>query len=153
MPLDITILTPQISVGGGIFNHDNAKELVKMGITHSLDMQGEFDDGPLFEGLPIKALWVPFHDVMQAPGDQLLNYCARFVKKALKKPTNRLHCHCAAGVHRGPMGALLALCLSGMDIESSARLIQSKRLIASFPKVYYHAIEKYIGKAKEVVVP
>jgi hypothetical protein len=51
------------------------------------------------------------------------------------------------------MGALLALCLSGMDIESSARLIQSKRLIASFPKVYYHAIEKYIGKAKEVVVP
>jgi protein-tyrosine phosphatase len=144
MPLDITVLTPQISVGGGIYHKENVGELVKMKITHIVDMQGEFDDGPLFEGTGIKTLWVPFHDVMSAPSKELLDYCYDFISTALKNPKSRLHCHCAAGVNRGPMATLFTLCVSGMDIESAAKLIKSRRLIANFPKVYYDAIKKYI---------
>lgn len=144
MPIDITTLTPTVSVGGGIFHHSNALELVSKGITHVINMQGEYDDGPIFEGTSVKTLWVPFHDVMKAPPKESMQQMKQFIQKAMTKPNYKLLGHCAAGVHRGPMAALLILCMTGISIENAEDIILSKRLIANFPKVYYDAVKQAI---------
>src|SRR5271166_1848581 len=45
--MDITWVTDRIAVGGGIWNADNMATVSRVGITHIIDMQIEFDDTPL----------------------------------------------------------------------------------------------------------
>ena len=47
--MDMTWVTDQIAVGGGIWNERNMIEVVAAGITHIIDMQIEFDDTRLAE--------------------------------------------------------------------------------------------------------
>jgi hypothetical protein len=47
--MDITWVTERIALGGGIWNARNMGELARIGITHILNMQLEFDDRPLAE--------------------------------------------------------------------------------------------------------
>jgi hypothetical protein len=45
--MDITWLTDRIAVGGGIWTSGNMAQVARVGITHIIDMQIEFDDTPL----------------------------------------------------------------------------------------------------------
>ena len=45
--MDITWLTDRLAVGGGIWNDENMAALVRLGVTHIINMQIEFDDRPL----------------------------------------------------------------------------------------------------------
>jgi hypothetical protein len=51
--MDMTWVTDQIALGGGIWNDENMEELVRQGVTHIINMQIEFDDRPLAEPYPV----------------------------------------------------------------------------------------------------
>jgi phosphoribosylformimino-5-aminoimidazole carboxamide ribonucleotide (ProFAR) isomerase len=47
--MDMTWVTDRIAVGGGIWRAENMSEVARMGVTHIIDMQIEFDDTELAE--------------------------------------------------------------------------------------------------------
>src|SRR5262249_3209404 len=47
--MDITWVTDRIAVGGGIWTSENMAKVARLGVTHIIDMQIEFDDTPLGE--------------------------------------------------------------------------------------------------------
>ena len=55
-------MTDRIAVGGGIWNDENMAALVKLGVTHIINMQIEFDDRPLAEPYPVQVLHNPTDD-------------------------------------------------------------------------------------------
>ncbi|MGZ5003623.1 MAG: hypothetical protein ACXWBM_10560, partial [Chthoniobacterales bacterium] len=61
----MTWITDRVAVGGGIWTDDKMIELVRMGVTHIIDMQIEFDDTPLAEPYGVKVLWNPVDDDFQ----------------------------------------------------------------------------------------
>src|SRR5579859_2091089 len=63
--MDITWITDRIALGGGIWNDENMAELVRMGISHVINMQIEFDDEPLAEPYGVMVLHNPTDDDFQ----------------------------------------------------------------------------------------
>src|ERR1700688_1816587 len=55
--MDVTWVTEQVGLGGGIWNARNMEELAQSGATQVLNMQIEFDDRPLAELYGVEALW------------------------------------------------------------------------------------------------
>jgi hypothetical protein len=55
--MDISWITDRIAVGGGIWTPEKMAEVARIGITHIIDMQIEFDDTPLAEPHGIQVLW------------------------------------------------------------------------------------------------
>jgi protein-tyrosine phosphatase len=148
MAVDCTFIYANLSVGGGIFTEANMKELAELGITHIIDCQAEFDDTPLAEALGIKVLWLPVFDNYSEPDVKEFNLAYKFIMETLKAnpSTCKLHVHCAGGVHRGPMFALMACVMMGVGINDAERRILSRRLIASFPSVYSKSVESFLDK-------
>ena len=98
--MDMTWITDRIAVGGGIWNEDNMKELVRKGVTHIIDMQIEFDDRPLAEPHGVQVLYNPTDDDFQIKPPDLFQRGVEFALEALNDPDSVLYIHCAAGVHR-----------------------------------------------------
>ena len=55
--MDITWITDQIALGGGIWNDEKMEKVAQSGVTHIIDMQIEFDDTPLAEPYGVAVLW------------------------------------------------------------------------------------------------
>lgn len=152
MAHDITFVNRRVAVGGGIFCEENMQAMKRKGITHIIDAQAEWDDTPIAEKLGIKTLWVPATDDYREPPPQLFEAVYKFVKKELKPNQNtKVMCHCAAGVHRGPMFGLLAMLLleDNLSTKRAVKLICERRLIADFPLVYRDAVEKFVEKKRK----
>ena len=60
--MDMTWVTGRIAIGGGIWTDDQMDELVRMGVTHIIDMQIEFDDTEIARPYDVKVLWNPVDD-------------------------------------------------------------------------------------------
>jgi protein-tyrosine phosphatase len=148
MAADFTFAYEDLAVGGGIFTAENMKEIAEAGITHIIDCQAEFDDTPLAIEHGIEVLWCPVWDDFTEPDVEHLARAAEFVEKVLLNSTvkNKLLIHCAGGVHRGPMFALLAAMVCGINPEDAIRQIEATRLIARFPKTYRGAVERFVEK-------
>src|ERR1700744_1770515 len=101
--MDITWVTAQVAVGGGIWTAENMAAVADAGITHVVDMQTEFDDTPLADGLEVEVLWNPTDDDFQPKPAALFERGVNFVETALADPEAKVFIHCAAGVHRAPM--------------------------------------------------
>src|ERR1700688_2651236 len=93
--MDITWITDRIGVGGGIWNPENMAEAARMGITHIIDMQIEFDDTALAEPHGIQVLWNPTDDDFQAKPPELFRRGVEFAQQALENDEARLFIHCA----------------------------------------------------------
>jgi len=83
--MEITWLTDQIAVGGGIWNADNMSKLARAGITHIIDMQIEFDDRDLVPphnpaGPNIQVLWNPTDNDFQPKPASLLRIGVEFAE-------------------------------------------------------------------------
>ena len=142
--MDLSWVTDRIAVGGGIWNDDNMAELVRLGVTHIINMQVEFDDRPLAEGLGVSVLHNPTDDDFQLKPPQLFRNGVDFALEALDAPESKLYIHCAAGVHRAPMMTLAVLRVLGWALEDAKELIQSRRWVVDWADIYVESVEKFI---------
>lgn len=143
--MDITWVTDQIAVGGGIWNYQNMEEIVRLGVTHIINMQIEFDDRPLAESYPVTVFHNPTDDDFQPKPAQVFRGAVEFALKAINHESeNRVFIHCAAGVHRAPMMTLALLRVMGWDLEEAKDLIQKKRYVVDLADVYVASVEAFV---------
>ncbi|HZP00102.1 MAG TPA: dual specificity protein phosphatase [Terriglobia bacterium] len=142
--MDITWLTKQIALGGGIWTAENMAAVAQAGITHIIDMQIEFDDTPLAVEFGIEVLWNPTDDDFEFKPAALLRRGVKFAEAALQKDDSKIFIHCAAGVHRAPMMALAVLGSMGWELDKAMELIESRRPVADFAEVYVESVERFL---------
>lgn len=142
--MDITWITDRIALGGGIWNAENMAELARMGITHVIDMQIEFDDTPLAEPHGIHVLWNATDDDFQPKPPELFERGVEFATDALDQQDSKLFIHCAAGVHRAPMMTLALLCSMGWEIGAAMNTIFLRRPVVDFADVYVNSVESFL---------
>jgi len=142
--MDMTWVTDQIAVGGGIWFERNMMELVEERGTHIIDMQIEFDDTPLAEPYGVKVLWNPTEDDFRAKPPELLQRGVDFALAALEDPEAKLYIHCAAGVHRAPMMTLAVLRAQGWSLLDAVKLIEEKREVVDFADVYVMSVQEFM---------
>jgi protein-tyrosine phosphatase len=142
--MDITWVTDRIAVGGGIWNEQNMAEIAKLGFTHIIDMQIEFDDTPLAQPYGVKVLYNPTDDDFQPKPPALFQNGVDFALEALDEPRGKLYIHCAAGVHRAPMMTLAVLRILGWPLDAAKELIQERRYVVDFADVYVESVENFV---------
>ena len=142
--MDMTWVTDRIAVGGGIWNEDNMEEVVRLGITHIINMQIEFDDRPLAEGYPVQVLHNPTDDDFLPKPPQLFQAGVEFAKEALDEPEGKVYIHCAAGVHRAPMMTLAVLRVLGWKLEDAKKLILERRYVVDWADIYVESVEEFV---------
>ena len=142
--MDLSWVTDRIAVGGGIWNDENMAELVRLGVTHIINMQVEFDDRPLAEGIGVSVLQNPTDDDFQLKPAQLFRNGVDFALEALDTPESKLYIHCAAGVHRAPMMTLAVLRVLGWPLEDAKELIQRRRWVVDWADIYVESVEEFV---------
>ena len=159
--MDMTWVTDQIAVGGGIWVQEKMAQLAAAGVTHIIDMQIEFDDTALAEPHGIQVLWNPTDDDFQLKGPEVFQRAVDFALQALngdagspdQSPVenpgvlgngNRLFIHCAAGVHRAPMMTLAILRVLGYPLPEAMELIEVRRPVVDFAAVYVRSVENFV---------
>ncbi len=143
--MDMTWVTDRIAVGGGIWNEENMAELVRMGISHIIDMQIEFDDRPLAERYDVAVLYNPVDDDFQPKPAHVFQRGVEFALEALDSPDSKIYIHCAAGVHRAPMMTLAVLRSMGWSLKDAIELIQGRRWVVDFADVYVQSVEDFMA--------
>src|SRR5215813_10334454 len=134
--MDITWVTDRLAVGGGIWNDQNMADLVRLGVTHIINMQIEFDDRPLARPYPVLVLHNPTDDDFQPKPPELFQAGVDFAQEALDDPEAKIFIHCAAGVHRAPMMTLAILRVLGWSLDDARDTIMERRYVADFADVY-----------------
>lgn len=142
--MDITWVTDRIGVGGGIWNDQNMAELVRLGVTHIINMQIEFDDRPLAEPYPVTVFHNPTDDDFQPKPPELFQPAVEFALQTLEDADSKVFIHCAAGVHRAPMMTLAILRVLGWPLEDAMDLIQKRRYVVDFADVYVESVEEFV---------
>lgn len=142
--MDITWITSRIGLGGGIWNEENMAEVARIGITHVIDMQIEFDDTPLAEPHGIQVLWNATDDDFQPKPAELFERGVAFAVEALEQPDSKLFIHCAAGVHRAAMMTLGVLCSMGWEMGTAMDTISARRPVVDFADVYVSSVENFL---------
>jgi len=149
--MDMTWITDRVAIGGGIWTDDQMIELVRMGVTHIIDMQIEFDDTPLAEPYGVKVLWNAVDDDFQPKPPEVFQRGVDFAMAALEEPESKVYIHCAAGVHRAPMMGLAVMRALGVSLEAAIAMIESRRHVVDFADVYVRSVEDFM-KAYEKAV-
>ncbi|HLW51359.1 MAG TPA: dual specificity protein phosphatase [Candidatus Angelobacter sp.] len=151
--MDITWVTDRIAVGGGIWNDENMSELVRMGVTHIINMQIEFDDRPLAEPYPVTVFHNPTDDDFQPKPPGVFFNAVEFALQAVNDGNdgkeNKVFIHCAAGVHRAPMMTLALLRVMGWELEDAKQLILRRRYVVDFADVYVQSVEDFVRAYKD----
>lgn len=144
--MDITWVTDHIAVGGGIWNDENMEMLVRLGVTHIINMQIEFDDRPLAEPYAVTVFHNPTDDDFQPKPPELFQGAVEFALEAIGNgdSENRIYIHCAAGVHRAPMMTLALLRVLGWSLKDAIELIQGRRYVVDFADVYVRSVEEFV---------
>jgi protein-tyrosine phosphatase len=142
--MDMTWVTEQIALGGGIWNPQNMEAVAQAGVTHVLNMQIEFDDRPLAEPFGIEVLWNPMDDDFMPKPPELLKRGVDFALEALANPEARLYVHCAAGVHRAPMMTLAVMCAQDWELASAMEWIAKQRPVVDFADVYVESVQRFL---------
>ncbi|HYX52752.1 MAG TPA: dual specificity protein phosphatase [Candidatus Limnocylindrales bacterium] len=140
----MTWITDRIAVGGGIWNDENMAELVRLGVTHIINMQIEFDDRPLAEGYPVTVLHNPTDDDFQPKPPWLFQNGVDFALEALEEAESKIYIHCAAGVHRAPTMTLAVLRVLGWDLQKAKADVQAKRYVVDWADVYVESVEEFV---------
>ncbi|HET9783880.1 MAG TPA: dual specificity protein phosphatase family protein [Terriglobales bacterium] len=148
--MDLTyILERRLAVGGGIWTIEAMSEVSRMGFTHVVDLQAEFDDTALASHFGIQVLWLPVEDDFAPKTPELLEQATRFAVSALRDPEAQVYVHCAAGIHRGPLAAAAVLCGLGLDPAAAMEAVLSRRVLAEFPEAYRGSLESwYAGRGR-----
>jgi protein-tyrosine phosphatase len=142
--VDVSHLTDRLAVGDGIWTAERMQALARMGFTHVIDLQREFDDSDLGREAGIEVLWNPADDDFQPKPPQFFRRSTQFALRALDRAESRVYVHCAAGVHRGPITAAAVLCALGYAIDDALGLVRARRPVADFPAVYVDSLRQFV---------
>ena len=143
--MDITWITDQIALGGGIWNDEKMEKVAQSGVTHIIDMQIEFDDTRLAEPYGVAVLWNAVDDDFQPKPPEVFQRGVEFALEALNSDHNsKLFIHCAAGVHRAPMMTLAVLRVLGYSLDDAMMLIEERRPVVDFADVYVRSVENFV---------
>lgn len=142
--MDMSWITDRIAVGGGIWTDNKMQDVARVGITHIIDMQIEFDDTPLAEPLGIEVLWNPIDDDFRPKPPEVFQRGVDFAMAALDQAGTKLYIHCAAGVHRAPMMTLALLRVLGYSLEEAIAVIEDRRPVVDFADVYVRSVEDFV---------
>lgn len=145
MDLDY-ILDRRLAVGGGIWTIEAMREVSRLGFTHVVDLQAEFDDTELASFFGIQVLWLPVEDDFAPKAPELLEQATRFAVTALRDPESQVYVHCAAGIHRGPLAAAAVLCGLGFEPAAAMELVLARRVLAEFPEAYRGSLEGWFAR-------
>jgi len=118
--------------------------LARLGVSHVIDMQLEFDDTDLGDSVGIEVLWNPIDDDFQPKSAEIFQQGIDFAENALQDPDAKVFIHCAAGVHRAPMMTLALLCSQGWDIDKAMEHLQTLRPVVDFAEVYVESVRRYL---------
>ncbi|HUS20245.1 MAG TPA: dual specificity protein phosphatase [Terriglobales bacterium] len=142
--MDMTWVTDQIAVGGGIWNEAKMMEVVRAGVTHIINMQIEFDDSTLAEPYGVKVLWNAIDDDFQPKPPEVFLRGVEFALEAFKDPQAKVFIHCAAGVHRAPMMTLAVLRCLGWSLQEAMESMETLRPVVDFAEVYVRSVEDFM---------
>ena len=143
--MDITWITGQIAVGGGIWNAEKMEKVARLGVTHIIDMQVEFDDTELARPHGIQVLWNAIDDDFQPKPPEVFQRGVEFALHALNSDgSGKIFIHCAAGVHRAPMMTLALLRVLGHSLDEAMTLIEERRPVVDFADVYVRSVENFV---------
>ena len=143
--MDITWITDRIAVGGGIWTAEKMAAVARMGVTHIIDMQLEFDDTELARPYGIAVLWNKVDDDFQPKPAPVFQRGVDFALQALNgDETAKVFIHCAAGVHRAPMMTLALLRVLGYSLDEAMMLVEEKRPVVDFADVYVRSVENFV---------
>jgi protein-tyrosine phosphatase len=148
--MDMTWVTARIALGGGIWTAQKMAEVARVGVTHILDMQIEFDDTPLAQPHGISVLWNPTDDDFQSKPPEIFERGVGFALEALDEQGSKLFVHCAAGVHRAPMMTLAILGSLGWEVDAAMGLIEVRRPVVDFADVYVNSVKRYLQQQARV---
>lgn len=146
--VDYQFVTDRLALGGFIGTAENMRAIAAAGITHVVNMQWEFDDGPITDGAGVQVLWNGCEDDFLPKPAKLFRRGVEFTLEALKNPDAKVLFHCAAGVHRSPLMLLAVLRVLGHERRQAVDLIVNARPLASFPPVYLMSVEDFVREYK-----
>ena len=124
---DFTFVTVRLATGAAISSPDDVAALKAAGITAVVDCRGEFDDTPLLAGSGMGYLWDGTADDGQPKPPSWFAPALAFALPLLAQPGQRVYCHCAAGVNRGPSMAAAIMIASGFTSADAAAVIRQAR--------------------------
>jgi protein-tyrosine phosphatase len=142
--MDMTWIDKRLALGGGIWTEDRMVEVARMGITHIIDMQLEFDDTELAKPFGIHVLWNPVDDDFRPKPPEVFQRGVDFALEALHDPVAKLYIHCAAGVHRAPMMTLAVMRAIGWKLHEAQQHVFTNRPVVDFADVYVQSVEEFM---------
>ena len=138
-------VTNRLAIGGMVGTRQNAVALERLGVSHVLNLQAEFDDAAVFTGSAIRLAWVPVEDRLQPfPADAVLAAIA-FGCDALAQQHARLFVHCLAGRTRSPLFAYAILRASGVSAAECVHSIRAAEARADLDGAHLDAIERVLA--------
>ena len=137
------ILDRRLAVGAAIWTAEAMADLARLGFTHMVSLQVEFDDTELAAAAGLAALWNPTDDDLAPKPAAFFERSVQFALSALANETAQLYVHCMAGVHRGPLTTAAILCALGYDVDTAVGLVAARRDIANFPEVYLASLRRW----------
>src|SRR4030042_2012846 len=127
MALEPKQITSQIYQGGWLLNQD-IPELVRLGVTHILNL-----DLPYSDPLPFIKANLTLHNVQILDGclmtPQLVREVIEVIDKSLSSPNHKIYIHCNAGVSRSPTIAWLYLIHSGLSPEEATAKVKPNPIL------------------------
>ena len=130
------VLDHRLAVGGGIWTSEAMAELKRLGFTHIVNLQMEFDEAELAAEAGLDYLWNPTDDDMAPKPAEFFRRSVTFALRALEDERAQLYVHCAAGIHRAPLTAAAILCGLGFSSDDAIYMVATRRIGCDFPDVY-----------------
>ena len=142
--LDVEYVTDRMALGSSIRTAEGMQELARLGFTHVVNMQIEFDNRRLSEGTGIQVLWNGIEDDFLPKPSEFFWTGVRFALDALQKPESKILFHCAAGIHRSPLMLLTVLRVLGHGEDEAIGMILDARPQAGFPPLYLASLDEFL---------
>ena len=126
MALEPKQITSQIYQGGWILPRD-IPELVRLGITHILNLDFPYEDPLPFIEANITLQNVYIRDFcLMTP--QLVRDTIEVIDKSLSCPVHKIYIHCNEGVNRSPTITWLYLIHKGLSPEEATEKVKPNRV-------------------------
>lgn len=124
---DFSWVTARLATGAAIADAADAASLAAAGITAIIDCRDDLDDQPLLAGLGLAYLWNPTADDGTPKPPAWFAASLGFALPLLARPGQRVYCHCAAGINRGPSTAYSVMLALGWPADGAEAEIRAAR--------------------------
>jgi hypothetical protein len=125
---DFDFVTPRLATGAAVSSVADVDQLVAAGITVIIDCRGEFDDASLLATHPdLLYIWDGTPDDGQTKPPEWFEKGLKVALPALAQPLEKVYCHCAAGINRGPSMCAAIMMAWGLSPALTEQLIRQAR--------------------------